>query len=258
MSLEIDPDWWKTLLDEVYLITDARSVGDGDLTRKEVDLFCSMLPMERTDHILDLCGGQGRHSLELCRRGFSHCTVFDYSHTLLRIGIQNADRENLAVRFVQGDARNIPNPPASYHHVLVLGNSLGYAGNSGADTQILREAHRMLVDGGWLLVDVTDGIAVRRHFSPVAWHEIGDDVVVCRQRELFDKVICAREMVLSKDSGLMRDQNYCMRLYSSGELADLLSNIGFRHIHQPEQITPKNGDGDLGFMNHRLVITAQK
>jgi hypothetical protein len=26
MSIKVDPDWWKTLFDEVYLLTDARSV----------------------------------------------------------------------------------------------------------------------------------------------------------------------------------------------------------------------------------------
>ena len=39
MEIEVDPDWWKTLFDEVYLITDARSVCDSELTRREVDVF---------------------------------------------------------------------------------------------------------------------------------------------------------------------------------------------------------------------------
>lgn len=258
MSFVVDADWWKTLFDEVYLVTDARSVGDDEVTRKEVDLFLRLVPLKPTQSILDLCGGHGRHSLELCRRGFSHCTVFDYSRKLLAVGVRSASAENLAIDFIQGDARHVPQSSASYHHVLVLGNSLGYAGEDGSDLQILREAHRLLAPGGWLLVDVTDGQAVREHFSPMAWHEIGDDVVVCRRRELNENVISAREMVLDKHSGLVRDRNYRIRLYTGSELKDLVAACKFDRIRIHEDFSPYRGDGDLGFMNHRMVITARK
>ncbi len=33
MTIDVDPDWWKTLFDEVYLMTDARSIGDEVITR---------------------------------------------------------------------------------------------------------------------------------------------------------------------------------------------------------------------------------
>jgi hypothetical protein len=32
MSIQIESDWWKSLFDEVYLMTDARSVRDDALT----------------------------------------------------------------------------------------------------------------------------------------------------------------------------------------------------------------------------------
>ena len=86
MTIEVRPDWWKSLFDEIYLVTDARSVSDGKVTRREVDLFCEILHLGTGDRILDLCGGQGRHSLELSGRGFGGCTVLDYSEVLLEHG----------------------------------------------------------------------------------------------------------------------------------------------------------------------------
>ena len=65
------------MFDETYLITDARSVCDEHLTCKEVDLLKHVLGLEKSFSILDLCGGQGRHSLELSRRGFQDVTVLD-------------------------------------------------------------------------------------------------------------------------------------------------------------------------------------
>jgi D-alanine-D-alanine ligase len=68
--------------------------------------------MQPDDRILDLCGGHGRHALELCRRGFHDCTVLDYSQPLLDIGAETPP-SNMPVRFVQGDARHtalLPRP----------------------------------------------------------------------------------------------------------------------------------------------------
>jgi SAM-dependent methyltransferase len=106
MTIDVDPDWWKTLFDEVYLVTDARSVGDEHITRQEIDIFTALIPLQPRDRILDLCGGHGRHALELCRRGFRDCTVLDYSQPLIDIGVRNAAAWSDSVRFVQGDARD--------------------------------------------------------------------------------------------------------------------------------------------------------
>ena len=56
----VDPNWWKRLFDEIYLITDARSVCDDALTLREVDFLERVLNLEKSWPILDLCGGQGR------------------------------------------------------------------------------------------------------------------------------------------------------------------------------------------------------
>jgi D-alanine-D-alanine ligase len=258
MSIEVKPDWWKRLFDEVYLVTDARSVCDDDLTAREVELICRLIPILPGHNVLDLCGGHGRHCLELCRRGFTHCTVFDFSQALLAIGARRAAQANLPVAFVQGDARNVDLPSARWHHVLILGNSLGYARDQGSDLQILCEAHRLLAAGGWLLLDVADGSAVQTHFNPKAWHEIGDEMVVCRRRELRPGVIHAREMVLSKVTGLVRDQTYAIRFYTSKDLIRLVSEAGFSNVHLRRNFSSNGDDEDYGFMNHRMIVTARK
>ncbi len=258
MVIEVTHDWWKTLFDEVYLKTDARSIGDEALTRREVDLLLELLPLRPSHRILDLCGGQGRHSLELCRRGFANCTVLDYSDALLEIGRQSACRTNLSVKFVKGDARNITLPSASFHHIFILGNSLGYSAEDGDDLEIAKEAYRLLEKGGWIAIDVTDGRRVRRKFNPNAWHEIGEHIVVCRQRELKGDLVCAREMVIDKRSGMVRDRTYGLRLYDGDTLRALVSNAGFGDVRLHEDFGSFLGDGDVGFMNHRMVVSARK
>ncbi len=258
MPIEVDPDWWKTLFDGVYLITDARSVCDEALTRREVDLICKMLPLQPGHRILDLCGGHGRHSLELCRRGFRGCTLLDYSRALTDMAREKARANGHPLEVVCCDARKTELSAESFDHVLILGNSIGYIQEPDADRRILSEAYRVLRPGGWLLVDVTDGEAVRRSFRPNAWHEIGDDVVVCREREIRDNVACAREMVLSKKKGLIRDRTYAVRLYDPLGLAALLKAAGFARVTVQNDFSPHHGAGDYGFMNRRMIATGQK
>jgi D-alanine-D-alanine ligase len=258
MSLKIDPDWWKYLFDEIYLLTDARTVCNDDITRREIDIFARIVPLRPMDRILDLCGGQGRHALELSRRGFSQCTVFDYSDTLLARGAEEAKRFNCSVRFVQGDARDTKLKAEDFDHVMILGNSLGYIPDEHADFQILQEGLRVLKHGGWLLLDVTDGKSARERLAPVAWHEIENNIVVCRQREISDGFIRAREMVLCKKKGLIRDENYCIRLYAPEPLAMLAAQAGFADVQIHTDCALSDNQDDVGCMNHRLLLSARK
>ena len=257
MTIEVQPDWWKSLFDEIYLLTDARSVADHDLTRREVDMLCELLPLRKTDRILDLCGGQGRHSLELARRGFTGCTVLDYSTVLLEQGRITAEATGCRLEFVQGDATATGLVAGSFDHVLILGNSLGYLPEHQDDLRIVREARRLLRPGGWLLIDVTDGEVVRKRFTPNAWHEIADDIVVCRQRVLDSKAIRCREMVLCKDKGLLRDQTYAIRTYATDMLEQLVATAGLTRITAQKGFASGHLEGDYGFMNHRLLVWAQ-
>jgi D-alanine-D-alanine ligase len=258
MSIEVDPDWWKTMFDEIYLLTDARSVCDKELTRREVDVICEFLPIYPDHKILDLCGGHGRHSFELCERGFTECTLLDYSPFLINSAKAQASQYNYSMEFIQSDARDTGLPSESFDHVIIMGNSLGYIHESESDSQIIGEAYRLLRPQGWLLIDVANAGAVIKSFNTNAWHEIDDDIVVCRQRELRGKKIHAREMVLSKIKGLIRDRTYAIRLYDAQSLSLLLDQAEFRQVEIQTDFLPHRHKGDYGFMNHRMIATGQK
>lgn len=257
MTITVDPEWWKSMFDEVYLLTDARSVCDRALTQKEVDLVLSLVPILPHHRILDLCGGHGRHSLELQSRGIARCFLQDYSHALLAHARGEGDETN-RLDCVLSDARNSGFRPGTFDHVLILGNSLGYVAEPNADVEILAECHRLLRRNGWVLVDLTDGDAVKKRFSPMAWHEIGADVVVCREREMTEGAISVREVVLSKRMGLIRDRTYRIRFYDSESVRGLLSQAGFEGIHIISDFSPHVLEGDYGFMNSRIIARGQK
>ena len=258
MAIKVDPEWWKTLFDEIYLKTDARSVCDMDISRREVELICTLLSPEPGHRILDMCGGQGRHSLELWERGYTDCTVVDYSHHLVDLGKRTANERNCEVRFVQSDARYTGLPSTSFDHVLILGNSLGYLPDEDDDGRILTEAYRLLKPGSTILVDVTDGDKVLNELNPNTWHEVDEDLVVCRHRELNGNSIKAREMVFSRQNGPVRDQSYAIKIYRPDELEELVLETGFVEVEVHRNFSPHGKEGDFGFMNKRVFVTARK
>jgi len=70
----LQPDWWRRIFNSMYLKTDSDVVEDQSITSFEADLFTKVLNLSTDDVILDLACGQGRHALELARRGFKMFT----------------------------------------------------------------------------------------------------------------------------------------------------------------------------------------
>lgn len=258
MSIKVNPDWWKSIFDEVYLLTDSRSVCNKEITRMEVDIICEMIPIKPEHRILDLCGGHGRHSFELYSRGFRECTLIDYSQYLLDHAIAYAKEKNSPIKIIQSDARDTGLLSGSFNHILIMGNSLGYIQAPDADKNIIKEACRLLCPNGWLLIDITDGAAVNKGLNPNAWHEIGDDILVCRQREIDENRINVREIVMSRQNGLIRDETYSVRLYEPGDIVLLFEKAGMKNIKLKTDFSPHESGGDYGFMNRRIIATGQK
>jgi len=93
----VPPDWWRRVFNSIYLKTDADVVDDQRIIRREVDLFSEILNLSPEDKILDLCCGQGRHSLELARRGFNNVEGLDCSHYLIQKAKTQAKNEGLSI-----------------------------------------------------------------------------------------------------------------------------------------------------------------
>jgi len=53
MKFSVDTDWWKAIFDEIYLLTDARTVCDDQLTKEEVDFIITFMDPGKDSAILD-------------------------------------------------------------------------------------------------------------------------------------------------------------------------------------------------------------
>ena len=240
------------------MITDARSVCDERLTRKEVKLLREILRLKKEDTILDLCGGQGRHSLELARLGYKKLTVLDSSDYLIRLGRKLARKKRLAVNFILADARSIPIGSHHYSAIFMMANSFGYFLNEDENCKILKEAGRLLKKGGKLLLDLCSADYVKRNLVPVSWHMANNDIIVCRKRKIEKDIVKAQEIVLSKRRGLLRDGHYCEKLYDENKIKRLFKKAKLKNIKVRKRLNLHKNKTDYGFMTSRMFVTATK
>jgi len=258
MSIPVDNDWWKELFDKIYLLTDARSVCDEKLTGQEVDFLEETLNLDKSASILDLCGGQGRHSLELSRRGYTNVTVLDYSGYLVDLGRKRAKQEGLNTIFVQGDARNTGLPRESFQFIIIMASSFGYFAEEEENIKILNEAFRLLMPRGTLLLDLPDRDYVLQNFKPFSCHKVNEDITVSRERELGDDIIYSRETVTSEKHGNIRNRTYCTRLYRPEKISDLLYSVGFSSTTCKRDFMNRKSEGDYGCMTNRMIVIAKR
>ncbi|KAJ3035614.1 hypothetical protein HK097_004161, partial [Rhizophlyctis rosea] len=290
--------WWKTVFaDSMYLKTDGDVVEDPDITTEEVAMLendegvarilrrggrdvvddsgdsddSSSSDPRAPAKILDLCCGQGRHSLHLAQK-YPHLRLYghDQSSYLISLAKERGHTQKLHTQttFTVGDCRQIPYPDGHFDLVLVMGNSFGYFASDDADRTVLGEIARVLAPGGRLVLDLTDGNYMRENFAERSWEWLDDETFVCRERQLSKDGLRlnAREVVTVTNKGVVRDQFYQERLYSRKELNLLMRESGLQAVvanGRPEmditvgkEMSKRNED--LGMMEQRMLVMAVK
>ena len=260
LERHLPSEWWRTLFNSLYLETDGDIVENDRNTEQEVDLLVRSAGLQRNDRLLDLCCGQGRHSLELARRGFQYVTGLDRSRYLIRLARKRARQRNLQVSFHEGDARRFRLGDGEFHCVCILGNSFGYFDRPEDDLAVLEAVKRALASGGVLVMDLMDGEWMRSHFEPRSWEWVDQNHFVCRERGLAedgDRLI-SREVVVHAERGVIADQFYAERLYSRERMEALMQRAGFGNLRFHSVATPDSPrNQDLGMVEHRLFLTAE-
>src|ERR1700738_5588386 len=124
-----DSEWWRSWFGPSYL-----ALYDGFLAERtpvEIDRLEVLLALRPPQRILDLPCGQGRHAIELARRGYE-VTGVDLSPYLLGVARERAYASGVKVRWLEGDMREAL-PGETFDLILNLFTSLGYFDDEADD-----------------------------------------------------------------------------------------------------------------------------
>lgn len=184
-----------------------------------------LLPQGVRGCVLDLCCGFGRHTLAMREAGLE-CIGVDLSSELLSHAARSAGWEVLRGRLLRGDARALPFRAASFDSVVNLFSSFGYFGEQG-DKSVMREAARVLVPGGILVMDLMNPEYVRARLVPQSRTEREGSELVESRRLMADGRLVVKDVELTNASGRLRWREE-VRLYEPAELLRWLDAAGFR------------------------------
>lgn len=234
------PDWWRTWFGPGYLELYDETLQER--TPTEVDQLERLLQLRPPLRILDLPCGQGRHAIELARRGYD-VTGVDLSPYLLDVAQTRASEAGVQARWLLGDMRDVVARDA-YDLCLNLFTSFGYFAEPADDRRVVRAAAAMLTPGGRFLLEVINGERIMASFQEREWFTVGQTAVM--ERRSLDTV--ARRMVVERtvSSGNGREVNvHALRLYGGPELRETLMTEGFGRVDlfgdwNREPLTPES------------------
>ncbi len=220
------PDWWRSWFGPAYL-----SLYDDYLAERtpiEVDQLEARLELRPPARILDLACGQGRHGIELSRRGYD-VTGVDLSTYLLDVAAARARAARVSLQLVHGDMREPPLRGVRFDIALSLFTSFGYFADEADDRKVLRSAAGMLVPGGRLLLEVLNGQREREQFEPRQWFSVGKTAVMEeRQLDRSGRRLTVQRTVSTPNA--RATDVHAIRIYSGSEVEEALREAGFARV----------------------------
>lgn len=223
-----------------------------EMASEEVDAVVQLLDLSPGAHVLDLCCGPGRHSLELARRGF-RVTGVDRTADYLERARQRAAEEGLEVEFVLEDMRAFRRPEM-FDAAVNLFTSFGYFEDPAEDLQVVQNLYASLKPGGRLLMEMMGKEVLARIFLESNWHENEDGVLVLEKRKIRSGWDWIDNRWIIIDGEERREFAVGHRLYSGAELAALLRQAGFGSI----TLYGGLAGGPYDHTAQRLAVVAQK
>ncbi len=201
--------------------------------------------------VLDLACGNGRHGRELAQRGFKTYGL-DLSWPLLRgVGLPDQGTGMLRVR---GDMRYLPFKNGSFTLVLSLFTSFGYFASAEEDQRVINEVSRLLEKGGTYVLDFLNAPLVRSQIVPSEEAFInGQRVTILRWLDE-PRGRVEKRILIPESEGALREYRESVRLYSEGNLREMLARAGMR-----VRVSFGNYDGsEYRADSPRLIIVGYK
>jgi SAM-dependent methyltransferase len=227
----------------------------AERTQREVDFAVSVLGLQPGQHVLDLCCGYGRHSIELARRGY-RVTGVDLSQAQLGMARRAAAEAGIDVEWVEADMRELPDDLSGQIDAVVnMFTAFGYFEDEAEDQRVLEGVARVLRPGGKLLIDFINREGTMRRFRFKDWEAFDDGALVLHERK-FDMVtsIQTDEMTIVEADGSRHNGSIAVRWYTLTELIAMLSRAGLT-FHQAWG----DFDGsDYGIDSRRMIVMAEK
>jgi len=168
-------EWFETFFQSAAVDFWTRAMTTA-LTLADVDFLEKTLEVNPGARLLDIPCGNGRHSIELARRGY-RITGLDLSDELLA-----AARAELDADWRKGDMRALDLEESAFDGAFCFGNSFGYLDHAGVAAFLsslavaLKPLARLAIETGVAAESILPTLVQKR------WHRLGDLIILSENR----------------------------------------------------------------------------
>ena len=202
-------------------------------TRAEVEFMISALELQPGARVLDIPCGEGRHSVELARRGF-RVTGSDFNPNAIAAAMKRAAEAGVEPFFLTGDMREL-DASEEYDAVVCFFTSFGYFSDD-ENLDFARRVARALRPGGRFLLELHIAESVYPIFREREWSWVSKEpplrVLEERRLDLDSGRIESTWTFIGDHETVSRSTS--LRLYSYRELQSLLRAAGFSRFQALE------------------------
>ena len=233
----------------------AMGVFKPEKTQKEVDQILALLDVRPNSHILDWCGGWGRHAILMAKIGH-RVTLLDYSEPYIRRAEREATDQGVRLDAIVADFRETPPEIQADYAVNIFTAGIGYI--SKADDRIaLSSLYAALKPGATILIHTMGLPWILRNFAPSSWRESEDGMKRLLEKKSFDfssNTLRGTWTYQDLAAGTEESQALSLHIYSPWELVELLGSVGFDSFRLCSDFT----GAEFAFNSERIVLTCKK
>jgi SAM-dependent methyltransferase len=217
------------------------------LTLADVDFLEKAFDVKPGARLLDVPCGNGRHSIELARRGY-RVTGIDLSDEFLA-----AARAELEADWRKGDMRALDLEPASFDGAFCFGNSFGYLDYAGVAAFLsalagaLKSGAKLVIETGVTAESILPTIVQKR------WHRL-DDLMILSENRYDPWESCLNIHYTFVRGSVIETRPTASYVFTSADLRRMLNTAGF------ETLSFHGGMAGESYQlgSPRLVITTQR
>ncbi len=202
-----------------HVFTDERSAQEAAFAQRALELAPGA-------SVLDLCCGQGRHSVPLAQHG-CRVTALDLNRDYLDLARRTAHDSDVELETVAADMRRIPFAER-FDGVINMFSSFGYLESEADDAQVLESVAKALKPGGGFFLDMLNREWAVANYIQNDWHRGPDDTLYVERREfdLATSRMDVRFTIIDATGGRRDSVGHHIRLYTLTEISRMLSQYG--------------------------------
>ena len=267
MTQESQTPWYVRFFKRDYLRIYGHTLHQ-DRTELETQFAIHALGIRPHSRVLDLCCGQGRHSIALAKTGLK-VTGVDLSEEMLEIARSQATKMQLfpvngengageaGICFHKADMRQLPDEfVGQFDAVINMFSSFGYLESESDDQKVLHQIAKSLKPGGKLFMDLLNREWVIINNEEHDWHRHEDGRVVLERRQL-DLQTSTNHLTYTEilpDGARREMSDLQMRLYTLTELTKMLAAAGLAL----ERVYGGFQGEDYSVSTRRMIVVAAK